>query len=328
MDDFANASMAAVAMGAIQSRDIKTLSLCLDKCGIDVLWSPSSSNTSLLEYAVEENFLSAVSLLFSKIPSGPSYVNAIKQAFVLAMRRDFKDVIKLFLVAALNGRLQMTLLEIFTHAIHRGLEDIATQVVKLSNFDLNCEEWWDGEHPLSIVVFKRCFHLADMLIKCGAVVDAPNNRGETALVTACSLHFEDCCQVLLKHGADPNHRPLLGLSPLRACCCSSTKDLQKTESIVDILLNAGLNVNHESWIYALPFSDCEFCETLRHLGKQPRSLKLLCCVAIRAHLAYVHHGISILNFLAGLPLPLPLKKFVTLCNDNDASKSSDRKAVH
>lgn len=325
MDDCANASMTTVAMGAIQSRDIKTLSLCLDKCGIDVLWIPSSSSTSLLEYAVEENFVSAVGLLFSRIPSGPSYMSVIKQAFVLAMRRDFKDVIKLFLVAALNGRLQMTLLEIFTHAIHRGLEDVATQVLKLSDFDLNCEERWDGEHPLSIVVFKRCLHLADMLVECGAVVDAPNNRGETALVTACSLHFEDCCQMLLMHGANPNHRSLLGLSPLRACC-SSTKDLQKTKNIVDILLSAGLNVNHESWIYAsLPFSDCEFCKTLRRLGRQPQSLKLLCCVTIRVHMTYVHHGISILNLLAGLPLPLPLKKFVTLCNGNDASTSSDRK---
>lgn len=310
--------MATVAMTAIQRRDIETLSNCIEECEVkDDLWL-LCSGVNLLEYAVEENFVCAVRLLISIMPSGPPYTDIVRQAFVVAMRKDSKDIVRLFLDAALNSRPgMMTLCDVFTYAVHRELEDIAMQVLKRSDFDYNCEEPWDGERPLSIAIFWRRFHLAERLIGGGAVVDAPNNRGETALVTACRLRFGDCCRGLLLHGASPNHQPLHGLSPLRACCSGFSKDLQELDDIVAHLLNAGLNVNRESWIQAEPFAtNSALYGGLRHLGRQPRSLRLLCCVTIRDHLTYVHHGISILNFLFRLPLPLPLKKYVSLRIDD------------
>lgn len=315
MEDIESPSITTVARAAIQSKDIQALHECVDKCGRNEFWLPSSSGVSLLELAVEENFVSAVKYFFSKVPSGPPYNNVVTQAFVLAMRNDFKDIIKLFLDGALSGQWEMTLFDIFMHAVHKEQEDIAMQVLGRSDFDLNGDDLWDGEHLLSVVIFKHRLHLAELLVNGGAIIDASNNRGETALVAACGQQFMDCCRMLLLHGANPNHHPLLGLSPLRACC-SYTKDLQKSEDMVSLLLHAGLNVNHESWIQTAPIGDLEFYESLKDLGRQPQSLKLLSCLRIRVHMTIVHRGVSILNFLTKLPLPLPLKNYVTLCSEN------------
>lgn len=312
--NFDSVSLMTVGVKAIQSNDLLLLQECVDQLETDDLWS-SASATSLLEHAVEEKSIAGVSLLISQASLCPSSKFAIKRAFLLAMRMNLTDVIRLFLERALDGQLEMTLLDIFLHAVYKEQEDIAVRVIRKLEFDVNSEERWDGDRPLSIVVYKRCLHLVRQLVDNGAVIDAPNNKGETALVTACASQFLDCCRLLLIHGANPNHHSLLCVSPLQACFMVS-KDHMQRESIIDLLLHAGLNVNRERWIQMLDLheevNDSGFYESLKAYGRNPRSLKLLSFVKIRAHMTRIHHGISILHFLYMLPLPVPLKKYVAM----------------
>lgn len=309
-----NVSLMAVGVEAIQSNDLLVLQECVDQLGTDDLWS-STSAMSLLEHAVEEKSIASVSLLISQASLCPASKSAIKRAFLLAMRMNLTDVIRLFLERALDGQLEMTLLDVFLHAVYKEQEDIAVRVIRKLEFDVNSEEHWDGDHPLSIVVYKRCLHLVKQLVDNGAVIDAPNNKGETALVTACATQFLDCCQLLLIHGANPSHHSLLCLSPLRACHAFS-KDHVQRESIIHLLLHAGLNVNKEKWIQMLDtheeVNESGFYESLKAYGRNPRSLKLLSFVVIRTHMTRIHHGVSILRFLYMLPLPLLLKNYLTM----------------
>lgn len=312
-----NVSLMTVGVEAIQSNDLLVLQKCIDQLETDDLW-PSTSAASLLEHAVEEKSVAGVRLLISHASHCPASKFAIKRAFLLAMRTNLTDIIRLFLERALDGQLEMTLLDIFLHAVYKEQEDIAVRVIRKLEFDVNSEEHWDGDHPLSIVVYKRCLHLVQQLIDNGAVIDAPNNKGETALVTACASQFVDCCRLLLIHGANPSHHSLLCLTPLRASYVFS-KDHKQRESIINLLVQAGLNVNRETWIQMLDVheevNESGFVESLKAYGRNPRSLKLLSFVVIRAHMTRIHHGISILRFLYMLPLPLLLKKYVTMFDE-------------
>lgn len=313
-----NLSLMMVGVEAIQSNDLPLLQECVDQLETDDLWSSSSSATSLLEHAVEEKSVAGVSLLISQASLCPASKFAIKRAFLLAMRMNLTDVIRLFLERALDGQLEMTLLDIFLHAVYKQQEDIAVRVIRKLEFDVNSEEHWDGDHPLSIVVYKRCLPLVKQLIDNGAIIDAPNNKGETALVTACATQFSDCCRLLLIHGANPSHRSLLCLSPLRASH-TFAKDHVQRECIINLLLNAGLDVNRERWIQLLDMhedvAESGFYESLKAYGRSPRSLKLLCFVVIRAHMTRIHHGNSILRFLYLLPLPSLMKNYITMFAD-------------
>jgi ankyrin repeat protein len=52
----------------------------------------------------------------------------------------------------------------------------------------------------------------EILVKHGAIVDARDDRGRTALMCASRPHNREALLALLKYGADPNAKDYTGLS--------------------------------------------------------------------------------------------------------------------
>lgn len=314
-----DSSLQLEAFKAIQQRDLVLLETCLikdEESKSSGIWSPTSTSTpNLLEYAIEERFPSAVEMLLLRIPRGLD-VNAIVQgAFLLAMRKDFSEIIRIFLEYSLDGHINLELVEAFQHAVHKDQYDIAKRIIESPGFDVNAGELWEDEHPLSVAVYKNSLNLAQLLIQNGAIVDATDRNCSTALVVACNRQFFECCCTLLSHGADPNHRSMFCCSPLKACYMAG-KDKNRCQCIIELLVRAGLNVNRESWIQTLELHNQAiepgFHESLKHIGMTPRSLKMLTSVKLRDILSSVYHGISILTYVDQLPLPTLLKNYLKL----------------
>jgi len=177
-----------------------------------------------------------------------------------------------------------------------------------------------GTHrPLTIVVDGQQPQLVDILLHRGAVVDAPDNAGMTALMVAGAVASVDCLRVLLQHGADANHSaPHSNVATsLKSLYFSSTRS-RHFISLVNLLLQAGLDVSRERWLGRVPRSsmirgtDLACHDRLVEMSSCPLSLKMSCLGRIRRCLSDVQRGASIIHSVYCLPLPVTLKYFLTL----------------
>jgi ankyrin repeat protein len=271
-----------------------------------------------LEKAVLENHPDDVEQLLSL----PVQRKAAEKAYHLALRHDHTEVIRMFFKAAIDGPLTDVIdpISVFQHALSKEQLDIVDMVVTNRRFDANSEEPWTNDRPLAYSVFSNHLELAGLLVQRGAVIDAINSKGLTALGMGCMRSSVDCCRLLLSHGAEANPTGSSGASPLwLTYSFSNSREIFR--EIVDLLLVAALNLNKEQWLLRSPQRNSIDQDTLHHLKSLcnvPLTLKMSCFVTIRRHLANKNHGISIRSHVKELPLPPTLKRFLTLENTSVA----------
>jgi ankyrin repeat protein len=72
----------------------------------------------------------------------------------------------------------------------------------------------EGETPLHHAVRARNRRAIELLVSRRAVLDLPNQDGDTPLLLALKLGYDEIAAMLIKNGADTNVRNKQGLSAL------------------------------------------------------------------------------------------------------------------
>lgn len=83
----------------------------------------------------------------------------------------------------------------------------------------------------------KATQVIDALVEAGALIDAVDQSGRSALTVACKNSDPETVSRLLHHGADPNHRTATGGTPLMAAIYNKRK--ANAEGIVELLLSKG-----------------------------------------------------------------------------------------
>eukprot|EP01095_Lingulamoeba_sp_RSL-Kostka_P002860 TRINITY_DN13780_c0_g1_i1.p1 TRINITY_DN13780_c0_g1~~TRINITY_DN13780_c0_g1_i1.p1 ORF type:complete len:460 (+),score=129.98 TRINITY_DN13780_c0_g1_i1:33-1412(+) len=84
------------------------------------------------------------------------------------------------------------------------------------------------------------------------IIEMEDSKGKTALILACSKGNYECAQILLKHGADPNHKSSnTSLSPLHFAVANGSRRIislliEQYEADYYALTNKGRNILHEA----------------------------------------------------------------------------------
>ena len=118
------------------------------------------------------------------------------------------------------------------------LEEV--QKLIASGADLNTTSKNDRKNTfLMRAMFDKRLDLVEELIKNGADVNIPNDRGETAIMYGVEMGSEKMTSLLINHGADVNWIDMDKESVLM-------KGLSH-KSIVQMLVNAGADVNHKDF---------------------------------------------------------------------------------
>jgi len=105
----------------------------------------------------------------------------------------------------------------------------SNEILKRDHCLNTCLHWAVRSGKTDVVVF--------MLPFLGAIVNAQNNNGETALLLAVSLGLPEIVLQLLMHGANPNLANIDGVSPLHFATANA--DLNSLQ----ILLKSGAFIN-------------------------------------------------------------------------------------
>ena len=91
--------------------------------------------------------------------------------------------------------------------------------------------------PLPAALYKRHFHVANLLHRHGAIVDVQDSKKRVPLSMASASGRVDSLRWLLDHGADANTQTLWGATPLIYAT------LYKHLDVVQVLLDHGVDVN-------------------------------------------------------------------------------------
>ena len=94
--------------------------------------------------------------------------------------------------------------------------------------------------PVPAALYKRHFHVANLLYRHGAVVDVQDCHEETLLNVVSASGQVDTMQWLLDHGADANHRNLIFWTPLHDAAYNMHLDA------VQVLLEHNADVNSQT----------------------------------------------------------------------------------
>ena len=274
---------------------------------------------SLLQFAVEVNAEEVVRMLLFHRRKHLCDQKA-QMAFLYAMRRNMTPIIRLFLQAVVENRFYIPLDDAFRHAMYKGQYDLVGEIIKKHRFNVNQESTWGLDKPLHIVAYHNQSQLIELLLENGAIVDALDRRGVTPLIVACSIAAQQNIAILLKHGSDPNYKACRDLyhfsSALRTLYRFSSKfDCSLTQKIIELLLQAGLDMKREQWIQSGlpgPFILASTHELLKYLSKCPQSLKTMCFYSIRQQLSSRTFGASILRSIDSLPVGPVMKKHLKM----------------
>lgn len=298
---------------------------------------------ALIQHLVQENFISAVELVLTSAAQSScsrGHPHHLRRAFDYAARNDLLEILRRFIAAALARAVDcLSLDEAFECAMEKGLYDLAIEVSKDERFAVNFKRA-DGpcrrRTPLHWAVFCEQPRLLEDFLDRGAIVDAEDRNGLTALALACQMESYDCCRVLLNHGADPNYDSRRRRSADRSTPAArffspryhdfrtdddggernrTPAEEAKVVRILLLMRRAGVR------------SLGRICEVQRDIGvdesAERRSIQMTensgilgvastsplltleeeCCRVIRRHLAAVSRGSSIAKRLENLPLP-------------------------
>ncbi|KAK3596431.1 hypothetical protein CHS0354_033394 [Potamilus streckersoni] len=108
---------------------------------------------------------------------------------------------------------------------------------------------YDSKARRHCIDARRCkSEIVEYLLNKGADLDVTANYGNTALCIALANQNIDIVDILIKHGANVNHKTNVKMSPAYVICCEGDwSEEQDIEAILfpslHILLNAGLDLN-------------------------------------------------------------------------------------
>lgn len=299
---------------SIKDRDLAKLKRCLD-AGMTGNHTFSESvpedgqNINILQLIIQENFNEALKVILFEYSGGITRIN-LEMAFLLAIRNNFMDMIHVFLKALIKDKIEMELADTFRFAMYKRQYSLVAELIENSEFDVNMLVTWGLEQPLHVAINHKETYLAQLLLERGALVDAEDRRGVTPLIRACSVGTVSCVRLMLAHGAELNHKAHEKWYPdytaLHAVL-NCLKDADKMDTIIQLLIRAGLVINKESWL--MGFHNKVHPNTLawlRFLRTSPKSLLLLSSMCIRRLMLKQTQGTSILQCVKRLPLPPPL----------------------
>ncbi|KAF5622709.1 uncharacterized protein FTJAE_10832 [Fusarium tjaetaba] len=118
---------------------------------------------------------------------------------------------------------------------------------RLSRLD-HVNEMWSHPH-LHVAAFYGWVDVVEALLKLGSNPDTEDSKGCTALHAACTSVEEgstEVVQVLLKHGADPNHQAdVIGFAPMHYLIEASRNAAEPWDCIgkLEALLKGGADIN-------------------------------------------------------------------------------------
>ena len=274
--------------------------------------------TTVLQLAVQENFVDAVSILLTL--EAISEVN-IQISFMYAMKYNMTEIIRVFLKAAIADHIQLDLSTAFRHAMYKAQYDLVSDIIKKPQFDVNLDATWAMDRPLHIAVHHNQLGLAEQLLIRGAHVDAEDRKGMTPLMLACSLGYVECTELLLQHGANPNYRGqhiTWRQTPLKLIL-QNAKHSDVAHKLLQLLISAGLNLHHDHRNLVSLITDhrnpnlgASIYNWLQQLHQQPVTLKMQCMAKVRKYLLKQTDGTSFLTALDVMPIAPGLKNFLKL----------------
>ncbi|PVD35097.1 hypothetical protein C0Q70_06378 [Pomacea canaliculata] len=160
-----------------------------------------------------------------------------------------------------------------------------------------------GETPLHIASETNNFPEAcELLLTRGARLNARDHFLSTPLHTSISSRQDSNTEILMQHGADLNAVDKMNAPPLYWC---------RNDTMIKYLLITGAPLTramleHFPYKWLLMWESTQAAWLQNHIS-QPRSLRALCCFAIRQHLNNVSDGKTIMWRIQALPIPNPLK---------------------
>ena len=125
------------------------------------------------------------------------------------------------------------------YAAFCGFYDLAERLIMKHPEQVNARSGYNL-FPLPAALHKRHFHVANLLYRHGAAVDAQNPSKGTPLHVASLSGLVDIIRWLLDHGADANARNWVGQRPLRYAAYYTHLDA------VQILLEHNADINSQS----------------------------------------------------------------------------------
>lgn len=108
-----------------------------------------------------------------------------------------------------------------------------------------------GETAPMYVVTEDRADAVTFLLKNGANVNFQDDFGSTSLAIACSLGYDEVCDILIAHGANPNLADINGETPLHAATQRKALDALRA------LLDAGANPLGDKSGYCMPLDYAE-----------------------------------------------------------------------
>ncbi|KAH3734588.1 ankyrin repeat and SOCS box protein 8-like [Dreissena polymorpha] len=199
------------------------------------------------------------------------------------------------------------------HAVDQNDYEMMKAMLISKTADVNKCDNTSKLTPLHIAAMKGNVKMSSLLIQRGADVDRVQLRGSTALVLACRSANYDTVRILLLNGADPNHVGFNGHNVI-STALQSTTDTR----IPKMLLVCGALVDQElidicrkeGKKFMLFKEHPEFFELLKECASVPRSMKTLCCLAIRRLLVKSGSNMHLIMKVEKLPLPRLIKDYL------------------
>ncbi|XP_013416743.1 ankyrin-1 [Lingula anatina] len=174
-----------------------------------------------------------------------------------------------------------------------------------------------GLGPLHVAVIRGNIDFVKFLMRSRAVVDLEQCEGATPLCLACKYAKKEAVQVLLQHGANPNHIGRNNISPVSCAIGFMRNSKGNFNDVLAPLIMAGAALPSVHRIIAsLPKMYLvmypEFHQWLLEHASKPRRLMELCGHVIRQQLGRARWGQSAYAAVEQLPLPNFLKDYVEL----------------
>lgn len=278
------------------NRDV--LELLIDKCK-NLEHDKNSRNLSPLHLLAYHDYKEAIEILVRYLTNLDVKENNGRTPLDLAC---FQGSVSSVECLMLNGASSLTYDSINNRtpihaACYNGFDECIKPIVMLATIDkqrLLESRDKHGRTPLMVAVEQGHLNTIDYLIGHNIDLNLVDNYGCTSLHRAAALGYDECCNLLIKHGASPYIRDSNGLLPIQYAIITGHANLInifmdfKYDSLVD---SNNLSLLHYACFYG--HSTCaetlfDYEDTIR-LSINKTSFTLLHCVCLGGHESFINY---------------------------------------